>query len=113
MSEIYETNAPEQYPTPKEQPAIEEKVDEGNVFKTPPVKESVNRWRKEIIDKIQFLKDNWEETVREKEVLSQELDRVQSELAESRERVKTLEQELTETLENFNRLLNEVSQALE
>jgi hypothetical protein len=113
MSEIYEINAPEKFPTPKEQPDTEEKPVERIASGNPPIQETVNRWRKEVLDKIQFLKENWEQTMQEKEALSKEADQLQSELAESRDRVQALEQELSVTLENFNRLLNEVSQALE
>ena len=113
MSDIYEINAPERFPTPKEQPDNQEKTVEKTIAGNPPIQETVNRWRKEVLDKILFLKENWEQTVQEKEFLSQEVDRLQSELAASQDRVQALEQELSVTLENFNRLLNEVSQALE
>jgi predicted nucleic acid-binding Zn-ribbon protein len=113
MTDIYETNAPERFPTPKEQPDVEEKAMGRISFGSPPIQETVNRWRKEVLDKILFLRENWEQTVQEKESLSQEVDRLQSELAESRNKVQALENQLSDTLENFNRLLTEVSQALE
>jgi len=113
MNDIYEANAPERFPTPKEQPPLEEESAEGVVIKNPPVKETVNRWRKEVIDKIQYLRENLDLTNQEKEALSEEVDRLQSELAESKERIQTLELQLSEVLETFNALLNEVSLALE
>jgi hypothetical protein len=113
MNAVYEMNAPERFPTPQEQPVIEEKTVERTVFKRPPIQETVNRWRKEVLDKIQFLKENWEQTIQEKEALTQEVDRLQGALAESKSRVETLENELSETLNTFNGLLGEVSEALE
>jgi predicted nuclease with TOPRIM domain len=113
MNAIYELNAPERFPTPQEQPVVEEKTVERAVFKRPPIQETVNRWRKEVLDKIQYLKENWEQTIQEKEALNQEVDRLQAALAESNSRVETLENDLSETLNTFNGLLGEVSQALE
>jgi predicted nuclease with TOPRIM domain len=113
MNDIYVTNAPVKFPTPKEQPDIEEDSMVGGVLKNPPVKETVVRWKKEVIDKIQYLRENLELANQEKEALSQEVDRVQSELTDSKERIQKLEVELSEALETFNTLLDEVSQALE
>lgn len=113
MNEIYEANAPEHFPTPKEQPPLEEESTEGGVIKNPPVKETVNRWRKEVIDKIQYLRENWEQTNQEKEALSLEVDRLQLELGESKGQIQILERQLSEALETFNGLLSEVSLALE
>ena len=113
MNDIFETNAPEHFPEPKEQPAPLPETPEEGVIKNPPVKETVERWKKEVIDKIQYLRENLELANREKEALSQEVDRLQSELAGSQGKVKVLESELSEALETFNSLLNEVSSALE
>ncbi len=113
MNDIYETNAPDRFPAPKEQPPMGEEPTGGAVIKNPPVKETVNRWRKEVIDKIQYLRENWEQTNQEKDALSQEVDQLQSELAESKDRIQALERQLSEALETFNGLLSEVSQALE
>jgi predicted nuclease with TOPRIM domain len=113
MNDIYEANAPDRFPTPKEQPPMGEEAIEGAVIKNPPVKETVNRWRKEVIDKIQYLRENWEQTNQEKEALSQEVDQLQSELTKSKDRIKALEIQLSEALETFNGLLSEVSLALE
>jgi predicted nuclease with TOPRIM domain len=113
MDDIFETNAPIRFPAPKEQPEIQlESVEEG-VLKTPPVKETVDRWKKEIIDKIQYLRENLELANQDKEALSRDVDRLESELTTSKERVQELEVQLSEALETFNTLLNEVSQALE
>ncbi|MGA3083222.1 MAG: hypothetical protein ABSE95_00330 [Thermodesulfobacteriota bacterium] len=113
MNDIYEANAPIKCPTPKEQPDIVEDSMVGGVLKNPPVKETVVRWKKEVIDKIQYLRENLELANQEKEALSQEMDRIHSELTDSKERIQKLEGELSEALETFNTLLNEVSQALE
>src|SRR4030042_990980 len=113
MSDIYETNAPVRFPSPKEQPEVEEDSLTDRVLKSRPVKETVDRWKKEIIDKIQYLRENLELADQEKEALSQEVDRIQSELTASKGRIKDLEVQLSEVLETFNTLLDEVSPALE
>jgi predicted nuclease with TOPRIM domain len=113
MNDIYESNSPETFPTPNEQPIIKEEAEEKAFFANPPIQETVNRWRKEVIDKIQYMKENLEQTNQEKEALSQEVDRLQADLAESKERIQALEKALAEALETFNGLLNEVSKALE
>jgi predicted nucleic acid-binding Zn-ribbon protein len=113
MSDIYEANAPAAFPAPQEQPRLEEDSPEGGVLKNPPVKETVDRWKKEVFDKIQYLRENLEQANQEKEALSREVDQLQSELTASRGRIKELEAELSEALDTFNTLLDEVSQALE
>jgi hypothetical protein len=113
MEDIFDVNAPTRFPAPKEQPKIELESVEGSVLKTPQVKETADRWKKEIIDKIQYLRENLELANQEKETLSQEVDRLQSELSNSKGRAQELEIQLSEALETFNTLLNEVSQALE
>src|SRR3989339_458039 len=113
MSTIYEANAPVAFPAPQEQPDPGEDSTAGGVLKNPPVKETVDRWKKEVLDKIQYLRENLELANQEKEALSQEVDRIQSELTDSQGRVQELEGELSEALETFNTLLDEVAQALE
>jgi predicted nuclease with TOPRIM domain len=113
MNDIYESNAPESFPTPNEQPVVKEEAEEKHVFANPSIEETVKRWRKEVIDKIQYMKENLEQTNQEKEALSQEVDNLQAALAESQERIQALEKALAEALETFNGLLNEVSKALE
>lgn len=113
MEDIFETNAPIRFPAPKEQPEIEPESAEGGVLKAPQVKETAGRWKKEIIDKIQYLRENLELANKEKEGLSQEVDQLQTDLSTTKERVQELEIQLSEALETFNSLLNEVSQALE
>jgi len=111
MDEIYDANAPTDFPTPKEQPPLESNpaaVEKISV----PVKETVERWKKEILEKIQFLKENIDQANREREDLSQEMDRLKAELDASKEQAKVLEASLAETLETFNNLLDEVSRAL-
>jgi SMC interacting uncharacterized protein involved in chromosome segregation len=113
MSDIYEANAPSTFPVPQEQPHLGEDSTEGGILKNPPIKETVDRWKKEVLDKIQYLRENLEQANQEKESLSQEVDQIRSELTETKGRVKVLESELSEALETFNALLDEASQALE
>jgi chromosome segregation ATPase len=113
MSDIYEANAPLAFPSSQEQPAFEEDTFPEGVFKTPPIKETVDRWKKEVVDRIQFLKENLEQAGQEKESLGGEVDRLQTELLRSQERARELETQFSEALETFNQLLNEVSRALE
>ena len=113
MSDIYEANAPVAFPAPQGQPEIREDAPAEGVLKNPPVKETVDRWKKEVLDKIQFLRENLEQANLEKEALAQEADQVRAELTLSKKRVQVLEGELSEALETFNTLLNEVAQALE
>jgi predicted nucleic acid-binding Zn-ribbon protein len=113
MSNIYEANAPEVFPAPQEQPGLKEDFPAEGVLKNPPVKETVDRWKKEVIDRIQYLRENLERANQEKEALSLEVDQLQSELTAARERIKELEAELSEALDTFNTVLDEVSQALE
>jgi SMC interacting uncharacterized protein involved in chromosome segregation len=113
MSDIYEANAPSTFPTPQEQPDLGEDSTEGRILKNPPIKETVDRWKKEVLDKIQYLRENLEQANQEKESLSQEVDQIRSKLTETKGRVKVLESELSEVLETFNTLLEEVSRALE
>jgi seryl-tRNA synthetase len=111
MNDVYEANAPTDFPSPKEQPAPEQnRTPEAKI--PVPVKESVERWKKEILDKIQYLKDNFDQANRDREGLSQEIDRLKAELDVSKENSKVLEAKLYETLETFNNLLDEVSRAL-
>jgi predicted nuclease with TOPRIM domain len=111
MDEIYEANAPTDFPTPKGQPTLEQTPTAAEKI-TMPVKETVERWKKEILDKIQFLKENIDQANRDREGLSREIDRLKAELDASREHGKVLEAKLAETLETFNNLLDEVSRAL-
>ena len=111
MDEIYETNAPIDFPAAKEQPILEQNPGAGERA-TPPVKETVERWKREVLDKIQFLKENFDQANREREELSRETDRLKAELDVSKEQIRRLEAKLAETLETFNNLLDEVSRAL-
>jgi predicted nuclease with TOPRIM domain len=113
MSDIYEANAPSEFPAPQEQPEIKEDPQEGEGLKHPPVKETVDRWKREVLDKIQYLKENLEQAHLEKEALVQEMEQVKAELSHSRERSQILEKELAEALDTFSALLEEVRQALE
>lgn len=113
MSTIFQTNAPERFPAPKEQPLFpSESEDHGNLIDLP-VKEKVGRWKNDIIDKIQYLRENLDLANQEKEGLFLEVDRLQSELTFSKGRIQELESQLSDAMETFNTLLREVSQALE
>ena len=111
MEDVYAANAPTEFPAPKEQPKIEELInmeEKQNV----PMKETVDRWKKEILDKIQYLKENFDQASHDREALSQEIDRLKEELSNSQERAQALDKKLAETMETFNKLLDEVSGAL-
>ncbi|MBI5966954.1 MAG: hypothetical protein HY882_03715 [Deltaproteobacteria bacterium] len=111
MEDVYESHAPTDFPSAKEQPVIEQPpgAEERKIL---PVKETVERWKREILDKIQYLKENFEQANQDRESLSKEIDRLQAELTASKEHVQELERKLAETLETFNNLLDEVSGAL-
>jgi len=111
MDEVYEANVPTDFPTPKAQPILEQHPT-AEEKTARPVRETVERWKKEILDKIQFLKENLDQANRDRDGLSQELDRLKAELDASKEHGKVLEAKLAETLETFNNLLDEVSRAL-
>ena len=111
MDKIYDANAPVDFPTPKEQPVLEQNPEAGEKTAMP-VKETVERWKKEVLDKIQFLKENLDQANRDREDLSREMDRLKAELDASKEHTRRLEAKLSETLETFNNLLDEVSRAL-
>jgi len=111
MEDVYELNAPADFPSPKEQPVME-KLPGTEERKILPMRETVERWKKEILDKIQYLKENFEQANQDRENLSKEIDRLKEELTASKEHVQGLEKKLAETLETFNNLLDEVSGAL-
>jgi hypothetical protein len=113
MNDVYETNAPMHLPDPKEQPTFNPEPPAECVVNNPPVKEIVERWKKEVIDRIRYLRENFELATQEKEALLLEVDRLQCELAGSQGQVRELRAELSEVLETFNHLLTEVSTALE
>ena len=112
MDDVYEVNAPTDFPSPKEQPTLEQQP-LGEEKRILPVKETVERWKKEILDKIQFLKENYDQAHRDKEGLLQEIDHLKEELTATQKHAQALEKKLAETLETFNSLLDEVSGALQ
>jgi predicted nuclease with TOPRIM domain len=111
MEDVYAANAPTEFPAPKEQPKIEEPINMEEK-QNGPMKETVDRWKKEILDKIQYLKENFDQASHDREALSQEIDRLKEELSNSQERAQALDKKLAETMETFNNLLDEVSGAL-
>lgn len=113
MNDIFEANAPKTFPEVEGQPLPTEDPFVETVFQIPPVQETVERWKREVLERIQFLKENLDRSGQEKESLQKEVDRLEEELTRSRERIRELETQFSETLETFNRLLEEVSLALE
>jgi hypothetical protein len=113
MDNMFEKNAPIRSTTPQEQPEIKSESGEGGAPKTPPVKETINRWRKEIIEKIGSLRKELEQAHLENETLNQELNRLKSELTTKKERVHVLEHQITQTLEAFNQSMAEINQSFE
>ena len=112
MDDVYKENAPTDFPSPKEQPTIGQEP-LGEEKRILLVKETVERWRKEILDKIQFLKENFEQANRDKEGLLEEIDHLKEQLTSTKEHAQALEKKLAETVETFNNLLDEVSGALQ
>jgi hypothetical protein len=112
MENIYESNAPTNFPSPTEQPIIEQQssAEEG---KTLPLKESVERRKKEILDKIQYLRQGCDQANQDRESRSKEIDSLKQELAAVKEHAKELERSFAEALDAFNNLLDEVSRALQ
>jgi predicted nuclease with TOPRIM domain len=113
MNDVYETNAPMHFPDPKEQPVLDPEPQEEPVMKTQSVKETVERWKNDVIDRIRYLRENLDLATQEKEALLLEVDRLKCELAGSQGQVRELRAELSEVLETFNHLLTEVSSVLE
>ncbi|OGP51614.1 MAG: hypothetical protein A2Y79_02045 [Deltaproteobacteria bacterium RBG_13_43_22] len=113
MTDIYEENAQEGVPAITEQPILEEKSMEGGGPKTPPVKETVDRWRREVIEKIEYLRKKLELTLQENETLSLEVDRLHSEVTVLKKRAKDLEQQQAESLDMFNNTIAGINLALE
>jgi hypothetical protein len=114
MEDVYETNAPREFPHPQAQPEIEEKKTVRlEAMKLPELKETIFRWKKDILDRIQFLKENYDLAVLDKGTLTLEVDKWKAELAASEFRVQELERQLAEVLETYNNLIKEVSVALQ
>jgi predicted nuclease with TOPRIM domain len=113
MDDVYEANGPKEFPLPKGQPLLIEEPSVQAAGEERGVKGFIERWKKEVLDKIQYLKESLEQANKDKEALSQELDHLQRELEGSKERNKALEGQLSETLDTFYTLLNDVSKALE
>jgi hypothetical protein len=114
MDDVYGNNSPREFPNPKAQPEIEERIGirpEG--MKLTELKETVSRWKKEILDRIQFLKENYDLALQDKGALTLELDKRKAELAASGFRVQELERQLADVLETYNNLIKEVSGALQ
>ena len=82
-------------------------------MKVSELKETVERWKKDILDRIQFLKENYDQALQDKEALTLEVDKGKAELAASDFRVQELERQLADVLETYNNLLKEVSGALQ
>jgi chromosome segregation ATPase len=114
MDDVYETNAPREFPNPQAQPEIDEKkAVKREAMKISELKETVERWKKDIVDRIQFLKENYDQALQDKEALTLEVDKWKAELAASDFRVQELERQLADVLETYNNLIKEVSGALQ
>jgi hypothetical protein len=114
MEDVYGNNAPREFPNPQAQPEIEEKkAVRLEAMKISELKETVSRWKKEILDRIQFLKENYDLALQDKGTLTLEVDKWKAELAASEFRVQELEKQLADVLETYNNLLKEVSGALQ
>jgi hypothetical protein len=114
MDDVYGNNSPREFPNPQTQPEFEEKkAIRLEAMKIPELKETVARWKKEILDRIQFLKENYDLALQDKGTLTLEVDQWKAELAASESRVQELEGQLADVLETYNNLLQEVSGALQ
>lgn len=112
MIDVYEANAPTDFPSSKGQlPLAAEPVVED--LKFPDVMNILDRWKKELLDKIQYLKENLEQANQDKEALSQELDALKAQVIASQQQVQELRKDLSSTLGAFNNMLKEISTALQ
>jgi chromosome segregation ATPase len=114
MDDVYDANGPTVLPLANSQPTVveEPQMEASGQEKGPEVQNFIERWKKEVLDKIQFLKESLEQAHRDKAVLSQEVDRLQAELEAARDKNKQLEAHYSETLDTFYKLLDDVSRAL-
>jgi predicted secreted protein len=112
MESIYEANAPTDFPSPTEQLIIEQQSS-AEKGKTLPMEETVERRKKEILDKIQYLRQTCDQANQDKESLSKETDSLKQELAVEKKHAQELERRFAETLDAFNDLLDEISRALQ
>ncbi len=112
MIDVYETNAPTDFPSSKEQflSAAEPVVED---LKFPDVMNTLDRWKKELLDKIQYLKENLEQANRDKGALFQELDALKAQVSASQQQIQELRKDLSSTLGAFNNMLKEISTALQ
>ena len=114
MSTVYDQNAPTAFPTTQGQPVLEgEKMErKGEPMQLPQIKETVDRWKKEILDRIQYLRENLDQALQDREVLSLEAEAMKKELSATRARMQQLEVDLAGVLELYNNLIQEVNGAL-
>lgn len=115
MTTIYDQNAPTAFPAPQAQPPLagEQSERQGGPLQLPQIKETVERWKREILDRIQYLKENLDQALQDREVLALEADQMKQELAEARDRIQQLEVDLAGVLELYNTLIREVNGALQ
>lgn len=115
MSTVYDQYTPADDPAPQAQPVLKSENaqrKEGSM-QLPQLKETVERWKKEILDKIQYLRANLDQTLQDKEALSLEADQLKSQLADAQGRIAQLESDLAGVLELYNSLVQEVNGALQ
>jgi predicted nuclease with TOPRIM domain len=115
MSTVYDQNAPTAFPSPQAQPdPAGEKIEgPGGVGQLVQIRETVERWKKEILDRIQYLRENLDQAQQDREALSLEADQLKKELGAARSRIEQLEGDLTGVLGLYNTLIQEVNGALQ
>jgi hypothetical protein len=115
MSTVYDQNAPTAFPAPQAQPipAAEQIDRRGDATQLPQIKETVERWKREILDRIQYLKENLDLALKDKEAASLEVDQLKNQMAAAQARIQQLETDLAGVLELYNTLIQEVNGALQ
>jgi len=77
------------------------------------VKETAERQKKEILDKIQHLRQICDQANQDRESLSKEKDSLKQEIATVKEHAQELEKRIAETLDAYRNLVDEISKALQ
>jgi chromosome segregation ATPase len=115
MSNAYDVTAPSSFPATQAQPLPEgEKMErKGDWMQLPQIKETVERWKREILDRIQYLKENLDLALKDKEAAALEADQLKSQLTAAQARIQQLETDLTGVLDLYNTLIQEVNGALQ
>lgn len=112
MGDIYETHAPGQFSAISDQPIPEPEPMEGGGQNIPTVKETADRWRKEVVEKIDGLRKKLIQVHLENEALIQDVTKFKAELTAAQSKVNGLELQMAETWQIFNQTLFEINQSL-